>query len=130
MLYYAIFFKKVLALGILKKISKQIQTAELFTIMADETADISNQEQVVICIRWIDDEILMAREEFIAMKPVERCTADMLVQIIKVRLRYITSYWQRSKYLSVRIAGRFLGYFLPWSIELHGILFLFLQLFL
>ena len=92
MLYYAIFFKKALALGILKKISKQIQTAELFTIMADETAGISNQEQVVICIRWIDDEILMAREEFIAMKPVERCTADMLVQVIKVRLRYITSY--------------------------------------
>ena len=30
--------------------------------------------------------------EFIAMKPVERCTADMLVQVIKVRLRYITSY--------------------------------------
>ena len=92
MLYYAIFFKKVLALGILKKISKQIQTAELLTIMADETADILNQEQVVICIRWIDDEILMAREEFIAMKPVERRTADMLVQVIKVRLRYITSY--------------------------------------
>ena len=92
MSYYAIFFKKVLALGILKKISKQIQTAELFTIMADETADISNQEQVVICIRWIDDEILMTREEFIAMKPVERFTADMLVQVIKVRLRYITSY--------------------------------------
>ena len=92
MLYYSIFFKKVLALGILKKISKQIQTAELFTIMADEAADISNQEQGVICIRWIDDEILMAREEFIAMKPAERCTADMLVQVIEVRLRYITSY--------------------------------------
>ena len=46
----------------------------------------------MICIRWIDDEILMAREEFIAMKPVERCRADMLVQVIKVRLRYITSY--------------------------------------
>ena len=92
MVYYAIFFKKVLALGIVKKISKQIQTAELFTIVADKTGDISNQVQVVICIRWIYEEILMAREEFIAMKPVERCTADMLVQVIKVRLRYITSY--------------------------------------
>ena len=92
MLYYAIFIKKVLTLGILKKISKQIQTAELFTIMADETAGISDQEQVVICIRWIDDEILIAREEFIAMKPVVRCTGDMPVQVIKVRLRYITSY--------------------------------------
>ena len=25
-----------------------------FTVMADETADISNKEQVVACIRWVD----------------------------------------------------------------------------
>ena len=79
-----------MALGILKDISKQIQTAEFFTIMADETADVSNQEQVVICIRWIDENSLMAREEFIGLKPVERCTADMLVKVIKVNVSHLT----------------------------------------
>lgn len=53
--------------------------------MADETADVSNQEQVVICLRWIDDDTLLAHEDFVAMKPVEKCTADVLVRVIKVK---------------------------------------------
>ena len=27
-----------------------------FTIMADESADIANEEQLVICFRWVDDD--------------------------------------------------------------------------
>ena len=51
--------------------------------MADETADVSNKEQLVICIRWVDDD-LTAHEDFIGMYPTERTTADVIVRVLKV----------------------------------------------
>lgn len=51
--------------------------------MADETADVSNKEQLVICIRCVDND-LTAHEEFIGMHPIERTTADVIVQVLKV----------------------------------------------
>ena len=48
---------EVLALGVLREISQNIQDAVMYTIMADETADVSNKEQVVVCIRWVDGEM-------------------------------------------------------------------------
>ena len=44
---------EALALGMMWQISANIQNATFFTIMADETADVSNKEQP--CIRWVDD---------------------------------------------------------------------------
>ena len=41
------------------------------TIMADETADISNKEQLVACIGSVDENFVV-REEFIGMYPMER----------------------------------------------------------
>ena len=43
--------------------------------MADETADVSNKEQLVICIRWADD-CFVIDEDFIEMHPLERTNAD------------------------------------------------------
>ncbi|XP_068735601.1 zinc finger MYM-type protein 1-like [Montipora capricornis] len=45
---------EAMAFGMMRKISANIQNATFFTIMADETADVSNKEQLVICIRWVD----------------------------------------------------------------------------
>lgn len=75
---------QILALQILREVSADINTAEMFTIMADESADISNQEQVVICIRWVDRNSLMAREEFISIEPIASCTAEEIVKTLKV----------------------------------------------
>ena len=46
--------------------------------MADETADKSNTEQLVICLRWVDDN-LEAHEEFIGLHP----SADDVFPVIK-----------------------------------------------
>ena len=54
--------------------SANIQNAMFITIMADETADISNKEQLVICIRWVDD-CFVINEDFIGMYPLERTKA-------------------------------------------------------
>ena len=53
-----------------------------FTVMADESADVCNEEQFVIYIRWIDDN-LIAHEDFVSLKPVAKCTSEMIVIVIK-----------------------------------------------
>ena len=39
-----------MALKVIEKTAQFLQDSEFFTIMADETADASNKEQVVICM--------------------------------------------------------------------------------
>jgi hypothetical protein len=80
---------EALALGILRKISEQIQNAKFYTIMADETADVSIKEQLVLCIRWVDDKFLI-HEDFIGMYPLPRTTADQVVEKLKDVLRSMT----------------------------------------
>ena len=72
-----------MALRILQEIAKQIQNAVFFTIMADETADVSNSEQLVVCIRWVDDSFVI-HEDFISVHPLKDTGADHIVIIIKV----------------------------------------------
>ena len=50
--------------------------------MADEVTDISNIEQVAICLRSIDDNF-DAHKDFVGMYAVESIKADMLVQVLK-----------------------------------------------
>lgn len=52
--------------------------------MADETADVSNKEQVVVCIRWVDDN-LQVHKDFIGLYPVDRTTADDIIKVLKVK---------------------------------------------
>ena len=37
--------------------------------MADETADVPNKEQVVICIRWVDSNFTV-HEDFVGLRSV------------------------------------------------------------
>ena len=48
---------QIITLGMLRNIAKKLQAAKFFTIMTDESADISNKEQLVVCIRWVDDDL-------------------------------------------------------------------------
>ncbi len=54
----------------------------IYTIMADESADVSNKEQLVFCIRWVDDELIV-HKDFIGMHPMQGTSADQIVFIIK-----------------------------------------------
>ena len=64
-----------MVLGMMRQMAANIQNAMFITIMADETADISNKEQLVICIRWVD-YCFVIHEDFIRMYPLERTNAD------------------------------------------------------
>ena len=40
---------EALGLGVIQEISANIQNASIYTILADESADVSNKERVVVC---------------------------------------------------------------------------------
>ena len=57
---------KVMALQVLRKIA-DLQNSPFYTLMVDETTDVSNKEQVVLCLRWVDDKFNV-HEEFIGLE--------------------------------------------------------------
>ena len=64
--------------------------------MGDETAGVSDKEQLVICIRWVDD-CFVIHEDFIEMHPLERTNADQVVAILKNALLRINLNIQRAR---------------------------------
>ena len=72
---------ELLASEVRRDISQDIQNAIYYTLMADQTADVSSKEQVAVCIRWVDEN-LCAHEDFVGMKPVARATAGEIVNVI------------------------------------------------
>ena len=73
---------KVMALKVLREIASNLQNTPFYTVMADETTDSSNDEQVVVCLRWADDS-LQVHEDFIGLHVVESTASDSLVAVIK-----------------------------------------------
>ena len=76
---------KVMALHVLRDVISQIQKAPFFSIMVNETTDISNKEQVVICCRRVDVSF-KAHEEFIGLYVVGCTEASTLVKVIHYTL--------------------------------------------
>ena len=49
--------------------------------MADECADITNEEQLVICFRWLNEN-LEVHEDFVGLHPLRDTKADTIVKVI------------------------------------------------
>ena len=60
----------------------------MFTLMADETADVANIEQLVICVRRVDEQ-LNAHEEFLDLHPIPDTTANTIVSVLKVSIKVL-----------------------------------------
>ena len=71
-----------MALTILRDITGSVMADKFYALMADEVADVSNKEQVAICLKSIDDNI-EAHENFIGMHVVDSIGSDVLVATLK-----------------------------------------------
>ena len=60
----------IMALQLLRNIATNLHSSLFYTIMVDETTDISNCEQVVLCLRWVDDNFNV-HEDLIGLYKVE-----------------------------------------------------------
>lgn len=73
---------QVMAHEILRVVIEKIKTAQFFGIMADETADKSNTEQLVFCARWIDQNFGV-HEDFLGLHALDTTKSDYLVSVLK-----------------------------------------------
>lgn len=55
---------------ILKQIISKVNAAKCFTVLADETADISGIEQFSLCVRYFEFSSMQMREDFLTFVPV------------------------------------------------------------
>ena len=73
---------KVMAHKVLRAINSKLHNACFFTLMADETTDASNKEQVVIVLRYVDNNDFSV-EDFIGLYSVPSIESDTLVAVLK-----------------------------------------------
>ncbi len=64
-----------------EQIVKPIPQANFFTLMCDETADISNKEQAAICIRTVDKNLDIC-EDFIGLHELECTKSDYIFKVL------------------------------------------------
>lgn len=55
----------LMANPLLREILFEIRSAKFYAVLADETADVSNNEQMCITIRWVDEEYTIFEEPII-----------------------------------------------------------------
>ena len=70
-----------MSIRILRQITKNLQETDFLTVMMDETADCSNQEQVILCLRWVTVD-LVVEEEFVGLYNTADTSANTLVSIL------------------------------------------------
>ncbi|WAR05842.1 ZMYM1-like protein, partial [Mya arenaria] len=72
---------QIMALGILRKVANSVLEDAFFTIMVDETTDVSNGEQVVLVLRNVDSELNV--QDFIGLYVVPSIDAQTITNVIK-----------------------------------------------
>ena len=72
---------EVMAMRVLRGIAALIQSEPLFTVMVDETTDVSNVEQVVLCFRCVDRKY-STQEEFVGLYEVASTRAETIYTFI------------------------------------------------
>ena len=75
-------YLQIIALKLLLCIASDIVVSVYYSIMADESTDASNIEQLVNCICWVDKEMTVC-EEYIGLMSVTQTNADTIVICIK-----------------------------------------------
>ena len=67
---------------VIRSLADEIRHSHFFALLADETTDVSNHQQLVVCIRWIDDG-LQAHEDFIGLYKIDNTKASTPAESIK-----------------------------------------------
>ena len=69
----------IMALSVLRQISRSLSNGVHFCIIADEITDSSNREQLVVCLRWVDD----VQEDFLGLYQVPNIASDTIVKCLR-----------------------------------------------
>ena len=72
----------LMGLNVLRGLLSEIRNAEFYSIIADEASDVSHKEQLVVCIRWVDNDFEI-HEDPIELINVPKTDANTLTTCIK-----------------------------------------------
>ena len=53
---------RLMANNVLRSLIKTVEASGFYSILADETRDRSNKEQLVVCVRWVDADFCVYEE--------------------------------------------------------------------
>ena len=73
---------KLVVLKLSLKITTDIRSSGWYSILADEATDVSNTQQLVICIRWVTDGLIV-EEDFIGSLLLDKASAQINAAAIK-----------------------------------------------
>ena len=72
---------KIMALTVLRKLTNEFHSSVYFSLMADEVTDSSNREQVVVCLRRVDEDFEV-HEVFMGLYKVDERSADTITTVL------------------------------------------------
>ena len=73
---------QIMALRVLREVAENIQDVDFYSIMCDEATDVKNVSELVVCLRWVGNE-LEPHDEFIGLRNMPNTDADSVVQELK-----------------------------------------------
>ena len=59
-----------------------MREAGIFSILADEASDLSHQEQLCLCIRWVDNDFEI-HEDFLELIEAPKTDANTITRLLK-----------------------------------------------
>ncbi|KAK3095241.1 hypothetical protein FSP39_012040 [Pinctada imbricata] len=68
--------------NILRHLLDSVKTSKWYSVMADECMDVSYEEQLVICVRWVDSD-LQIHEDMLGLLKIESQTSNYITAAIK-----------------------------------------------
>ena len=68
--------------AVLGDLVKEVQVAKCFSIICDETTDISTMEQLSVCVRYVDSAWAI-KEVFLGLHAAPKCDLETLTTIVK-----------------------------------------------
>lgn len=72
----------LIGLEILRSVLDDVRQAKWFSIMADETMDVAYKEQLVVCVRWVDDSFNI-HEDMLGLFEIHPQTSDFIALAVK-----------------------------------------------
>ena len=72
----------LMGLNVLRRLLAEIHKAHWFSLIVDEASDVSNKEQMVVCIRWIDEEFCI-HEDPVELIHLPKTDAETLSSALK-----------------------------------------------
>ena len=74
--------QRQLALAVTRSLAEEVSKAEYFAVIADETTDAAQKEQLSICLRFVSDS-LQVEELFLGLYEAKSTTAEAIFLLIK-----------------------------------------------